>query len=190
MLMNRDEGGELRPPQWELEDSSFDELSAVLADGTVTRARAIKLAGAALLAGTGMMALEQSPAEARRRRKKRRRRKRVTATPNPVAFGSEEDPVPVGTVSTQPVTITNNGTEPVYLQPQLGNGFSLVVDPSIDPSLTAIEDPITLSPGDNDVYVAFNPLQEGVYDGDLTITATPDANSSTVKVVDLTGFGG
>ena len=95
MLMNRDEGGELRPPRWEIEEDSFDEVSAVLAEGTITRAQAIKLGGGALLAGTGML-LVQSPADARRRHKRCRREKKVTATPNQVDFGQQ----PVGIPST------------------------------------------------------------------------------------------
>ena len=77
MLMKRDDGGELRPPQWELEEGSYDDVATMLADGTITRARAIKLAGATLLAGTGLMMLFQSPAEAGRRRRRRTTTSRV-----------------------------------------------------------------------------------------------------------------
>jgi hypothetical protein len=90
MVMKNDEGGEVRPPQGELGGSSFDgqsfdELAAGLADGTITRARAIKLAGAALVGSAltlfwpaGAEGQEEGvePAGRRERRRRRRRRER------------------------------------------------------------------------------------------------------------------
>jgi hypothetical protein len=73
--MKRDEGGEIRPSREELEGGSFDDLAAELADGTITRARAIKLAGAALFGGA-LTLLWPGEADARKRRRRRHRRHR------------------------------------------------------------------------------------------------------------------
>jgi hypothetical protein len=122
--MKRDEDGELRPPRWELEESSYDDAATMLVGGTITRARAIKLAGAALLSGTGLMMLFQSPAEAGRRRKKRRRRRRRTSTSRVrtnrrrVRFRD----TPVGTTSpVEKVTTTNPGTQPISIDPVISS---------------------------------------------------------------------
>ena len=85
MLMKRDEGGEFRLPQGELEDRSFGDLTVGLTDVTITRSRAIKLAGAAL-AGSALTILWPAEADARRRRRnKRRRRAKVSPNPAPIA---------------------------------------------------------------------------------------------------------
>ena len=181
--MKRDEGGELRSPRWELEEGSFEEVPAVLAEGTITRAQAIKLGGAAILAGTGML-LFQSPADARKRHKKRRhrRKKKVTSTPDQVDF----DQQPVGTPSTpQTVPVTNNqDTDPVYvsLSPEaLNGGFEFAN--GFNPSLPIL-------PGTTvDVPIKFTPTTPGVQTGQLVISDTPDATGNTLKVVDLTGTG-
>ncbi len=61
------------------EEHSFDELAAGLADGTLTRARALKLAGAAFLSGVfGILSLPKD-ADARRHR----RRRRLVLPPSP-----------------------------------------------------------------------------------------------------------
>jgi hypothetical protein len=186
--MKRDEGGELRLPEG-LENSSFDEVAAVLADGSITRARAIKLAGAALLAGSGMMALFQSPAEARRR-KKRRRRKKVTATPEQPKFEAQP-----GASDTKTVTITNHqdGTS-VYLLPDTGSGndFSFTV-----PGVTGpITEPIEILPGTSvPVEVTFAPdatASPGVQQGSLTVVSAdvngePLLGGDPLKVVPLEG---
>jgi hypothetical protein len=52
---------------------SFDDLSRELASGTISRRRAIKLTGGALL-GTALLTFFSSPAEARRRNPCRRKR--------------------------------------------------------------------------------------------------------------------
>ncbi len=192
MLMNRDEGEELRPPQWELEESSFEELSAELTDGTITRARALKLAGAALLSASGLMMLFQSPAEAGRRRKKRRRRRRRRSTTRVrtnrrrVRF---RDRVAGTTSPVENVTITNIGTEPVYVSPDLGdNSFTLA--PEFDASAPIL-------PGESvKVPIIFAPrlLEEGLQTGELSIVDTDgdpvvvvDANNNTVDAIKLEG---
>ena len=182
MLTKRDEGGELRLPE-EPVDSSFDDLTVGLTDVAITRSRAIKLAGAAL-AGSALTLLWPAEADARRRRKKkRRRRKKVTATPNPANFGSQEDPVPVGTSLPQTVSVTNHqDTEPVYvtLSPEaLNGGFTFA--PGFDASAPIL-------PGTTvDVPLVFTPTTPGVHTGDLVISAAPDASGNPLKVVDLTG---
>jgi hypothetical protein len=80
--MKRDESGEIRPSREELEVGSIDDLAAGLTDVTMTRSRAIKLAGAAL-AGSALTLFWAGEADARRRRRRRRRRK-AQVTPNPV----------------------------------------------------------------------------------------------------------
>jgi hypothetical protein len=186
--MKRDEGGGLRLPE-ELETSSFDEVSAVLAEGTITRGRAIKLAGAALLAGSGMMALFQSPAEARRR-KRRRRRKKVTATPEQPRFEAQP-----GASDTKTVTITNHqdGTS-AYLLPDTGSGndFSFSV-PGVSGPIT---EPVEIAPGASvPVTVTFAPdasASPGVQTGSLTlvdadVSGEPVLSGDPLKVVPLEG---
>ncbi|MCA1688765.1 MAG: hypothetical protein LC714_09325 [Actinobacteria bacterium] len=89
--MKRDEGGEIRPSREELNVSSFDDLSEGLTDVTITRSRAIKLAGAAL-AGSALTILWPGEADAanrkrRRRRRRRRRKAAVTSDPSTMTFG-------------------------------------------------------------------------------------------------------
>src|SRR5215207_7176273 len=72
LLMSREESGELRPLFGEPEGSSFDELARRLADATITRGRAIKLAGA-VLAGSVLSVFFAPEADARRRRRRSRR---------------------------------------------------------------------------------------------------------------------
>jgi len=80
MLMKRDEGGEVRP-SWEEPEAPFDDLSRGMADGTISRSRAIKLAGAALVGSALTLFLPDAAegleleAEHRRRRRRRRRRR-------------------------------------------------------------------------------------------------------------------
>ena len=57
------------------EDYSFDDLARGLAEGTISRSRALKLVGTAILGGAlGFLALPDE-AEARKRRRRRRRRR-------------------------------------------------------------------------------------------------------------------
>ena len=59
------------------EEHSFDELAMAMADGTLSRSRALKLVGAAVLGGAlSFFALPADEAEARRRRRRKRRRRR------------------------------------------------------------------------------------------------------------------
>jgi hypothetical protein len=61
---------------------SFDDLARELAAGSISRRRAIKLTGGALL-GTALLAFSSSPAEARRRRRNPCRRKRTSCESTP-----------------------------------------------------------------------------------------------------------
>jgi hypothetical protein len=179
MLMKRDEGGELRPPQWELEDgSSLGELSASLTEGTMTRAQTLKLGGAALLAGTGMMLLFQSPADARKRHKKhRRRRRKAQVSPDPVPI------VPAGTV----LNITNPSDRPLTISGAqlLGSNGSLVTATDLNPPVT-IEPHATVP-----VTFTFDPTAPLVDAGQLRLldaSGTPITveNGNTQGNVDVT----
>src|SRR4051812_750343 len=66
-----------------INEHSFDQLSRELADSTISRRRALKLVGAAILSGF-LGSLFPTIAQARRRRKHRRRRK-PPVVPNPFA---------------------------------------------------------------------------------------------------------
>ena len=76
MLMKKDEGREVRALQNELvERVSFDDLATELADRTITRSQAIKLAGAALV-GFALTLFLPEAADARHRGRRHRRRRR------------------------------------------------------------------------------------------------------------------
>ena len=78
MLMKKDEGTEVRAPQNELvERVSFDDLDTELADRTITRSQAIKLAGAAFV-GFALTLFLPEAADARHRGRRHRRRRRNT----------------------------------------------------------------------------------------------------------------
>jgi hypothetical protein len=84
MLMKKDEGREVRALQNELvERVSFDDLATDLADRTITRSQAIKLAGAALV-GFALTLFLPEAAEARHRRRHRRRNRNIGAQANAV----------------------------------------------------------------------------------------------------------
>jgi hypothetical protein len=58
------------------EEHSFDELAMELADGALTRARALKLMGVALVGGLGALtsiSVVADPADAKRKRKKKKK---------------------------------------------------------------------------------------------------------------------
>ena len=57
-------------------EHSFDELTKGLAEGTISRGRALKLIGASLLGGVGALSLFGGTAEARHRRHHHHRRRR------------------------------------------------------------------------------------------------------------------
>jgi len=115
LLMKRDEGGQIRPSRKELEGGTFDDLATELADGTITRARAIKLAGAALFGGA-LTLLWPGEADARKRRRRRknrrerrprrprRRRARVT-NPQPVTVTPGNNTVNVKNPGSRALTI-------------------------------------------------------------------------------------
>jgi hypothetical protein len=121
VLLKKNEDGEIRPSREELE-AGFSDLGAV----TITRSRAIKLAGAALAGGAFSLfwapeADALNKKKRRRRRRRRRRRAAIVATPSVVNIT-----IP-GAVGAVPVTVTNNGTTPVTISPQLvGDGFALL----------------------------------------------------------------
>jgi hypothetical protein len=122
VLLKKNEDGEIRPSREELE-SGFSDLGAV----TITRSRAIKLAGAALAGGAFSLfwapEADARPNKKKRRRRRRRRRRRaaIVATPSVV------DILLPGAVGAVPVTVTNNGTTAVTISPQLvGLGFALL----------------------------------------------------------------
>lgn len=73
--MKREESGEIRTSFGEPGGSSFDDLAVELAGQTITRGRAIKLAGAAL-AGSVLSVFFAAPEADARRRKRRSRRAR------------------------------------------------------------------------------------------------------------------
>jgi hypothetical protein len=159
-----------------------------LAEERITRARAIKLAGAA--AATGAFALFWGTDEAdaltraqrrrrRRRKRLRRRRRNVTTTNNTtdnstVNFGDSL----VGTPVTEVVTIENNGPDSVTLRPEIvGDGFTLVDDGLI-----------TIAPGQTAVLpVIFNPLSGDAQTGNLKLVDVDDG--LVLEDIDLLGRG-
>ncbi len=70
MLRKRDEGGMVRPSP---EESHLDGLAMGMADGSITRGRAIKLAGAALVGGALTLFGAAQEADAATLRERRRR---------------------------------------------------------------------------------------------------------------------
>ncbi len=157
-----------------------------LAEERVTRARAIKLAGA--MVGTGAFALllpDEADALTRRQRRRRRLRRRrarqrrqnnVTSEQSTVNFGGTT----VGTPVTESVDVTNNGTEPVTITPTVvGDGFTL-----------ADAGDITLQPGETvSVPVIFAP-QVGAEAGDINtgeLRLADAADGLLLEAVDLVG---
>jgi len=162
MLMNRDESGKFRTSREEVEGSSFDDLSSALTDGTITRARAIKLAGAALVGGalTVLWADEADARNKKRRRRKRRRKAQVAPPVNPVVPGAPaifHVTLPAG----EDRTLTIEGFKVLDSQGNLVAAQDLT-------------DPVVIQPG--------------LLGGDVTITF-PDsvADGNTVKLIDDRG---
>ncbi len=117
-------------------------------------------------------------ADARRRKKMRRRRKRRnrgTITPTPVNFHQ----TPLGTPSTENVTFSNNGTNPIYVSPDLGNpAFTLA--PSFNPA-------VPIAPGESvTVPITFTPTTPGVQTGSVTLI---NASGTTVETAPIAGRG-
>jgi hypothetical protein len=201
MLVKRDEDGELRPPRWELEEGSYEDVAAMLADGTITRARAIKLAGAALLAGSGMLALFQSPAEAGRRRKKKKRRRRrrsittrVRTNRRRVRFRDTPAGTTPETSPVQNVTITNPGTQPISIEPVFSSpDFTLAPGFTFPDKIAAgnsVEVPIVFTPQLPSPTTSTGEVRTG----ELTFVDTGgspvvivDANNNTVDAIELKG---
>ena len=176
MLRKKDDGG-LPVPFEPGED---------LADQPITRARAIKLAGA--MVGTGAFALflpdEADAANRKRRRRRRRRRRARQRRQNNVT--SEQSTVNVGgtTVGGVPaettVPITNEGDTPVTITPTVvGDGFTL-----------ADAGDITLQPGETvQIPVIFTP-QVGAEVGDVVtgeLRILDAADGLLLEVVELVG---
>ena len=103
-----------------------------LAEERITRARAIKLAGAMGATGAFALLLPDEADALTRRQRRRRRRRRIRQRRNNVTTNTENSTIDFGDVSvidlpvTRPVTITNNGDVPVTVRPVVGDGFTLV----------------------------------------------------------------
>ena len=185
--MKRDEGGENRPSREELEGMSFDDLTAGLADGTITRAKAIKLAGAALLGGA-LTVLWADEADAlnrrRRRRKKRRRRRKAQVTPTQVPL-----PTLLSSVTPFVFTVTNPSDD----KPLTISGFQVLGGDGTWGNIQDLPD-VTIQVDDpNTPLVAENV-------GPVAITVDPqvfadaeglrlvDASNTPITVVDENGI--
>lgn len=98
----------------------------------------------------------------------------LTATPANLSFNN----VMVGSSTTQPVTLTATGTEPITISGATfaGSGFTL-----FQPKF-----PMTLSPGQiTELYVVFSPTEASTSTGTLTV----QSNASNATVVNLSGSG-
>jgi hypothetical protein len=130
MLRRNDESGEVRPT-WEEPEASFSDLGEV----RITRARAIKLAGAAI-AGSALSLLWAGEADARKkkRRRRRRRRKAQVNTPTPVTLAPGDNTISITNPSPdKPLTIS--GVKVI-------DSDGSVVDSNV------LTDPVTIAPGD------------------------------------------
>ena len=156
-----------------------------LADQPITRARAIKLAGA--MVGTGAFAL-LLPDEAdaltrrqRRRRRRRRRRARLRRQRN-VTTNTENSTIDFGDVTALPdsetVTVTNNGDVPVTVRPVVGDGFTL-----LDADGNEIADGDTIRIPANDSVDLVLRLDELVSSGTLQLVDVRDG--LVLETVDL-----
>jgi hypothetical protein len=167
--MKRDEDGLIRRSWEELETTSFEDPAVSLADVTVTRSRAIKLAGAALASSVFGLLLA-GEADARRRKKKRRRKKRrrkPTITPNPVPTVTPTSP--------QVVTINNPAGAPGPVTVELSPGFSF--GPGFDAT-------VPIAPGSSvGVPIVVDPTVPGLQTGEIRVV---DANGTTVRTAPLT----
>ncbi len=160
-----------------------------LAEERITRARAIKFAGATITAGALAFLLpDEADALTRKQRRRRRRRRaaarrrrqnNVTSDSSTVTFGDTvlNTPSPA-----ENVTITNDGTTPVTLRPEVvGDGFTVA------PTFPGIGG-FTLVPGASiDVPVIFTPDVSGPSTGELRIVDAADG--LLVETVELVGEG-
>jgi hypothetical protein len=156
-----------------------------LADQPITRARAIKLAGAMGAAGafalfTGGTA-EAGERDRRRRRRLRRRRARLRRQRNVTSTNTDNGVVnfgdtTVGSPLTEFVDIKNNGPDSVTIDPTVvGSGFTLADLSGID---------LTLEPGETvSIPVIVDALSSGVKTGELRIL--DDADGLLLETVDL-----
>jgi len=157
-------------------------------EATLTRGRAIKLAGAALFGGV-LTVLWPAEADAKKKKKKkknkkkkrrRRRRNDVTSSDPSVTFGNTTVGGAPGGPET--VTITNEGTEPVMLRPEISGGDAGAF--SISPSVGDF----TLQPGDTqDLALLFAPIGAGLQEAVLLIRDTRDG--LVVEEIPLVGTG-
>ncbi len=150
-----------------------------IAEEPITRARAIKLAGATIAGGAFSIFWGADVAEARPNRRRRRRRRRIrrrrqnnvtsTETTN---FGSTT----VGSPLTEFVEVTNNGPDSVTLSPTVvGDGFELVDTGDV-----------TVASGETvRIPVVLNALEEGVQTGTLRLVDARDG--LLLEAVDLVG---
>jgi len=166
-------------------DDGVGRPLAGLAEERVTRARAIKLAGA--MVGTGAFALllpDEADAANRRQRRRRRRRKKLRARRRrQAAVTSPQPTVPVNENPTV-VPIKNEGDTTVNIVPQVsGGGFELgdlsAVDLSLAPGQTALV-PVTFTPQVGDLGVQTGELR--ILDGSdglllETVTLTADVTA-------------
>jgi hypothetical protein len=163
-------------PSREEPEVSFSDLG----DVTLTRARAIKLAGAAL-AGSAFSLLWAGEADARKkkkRKKRRRRRRKAQVTPNPVPLIPGGDNVlTVTNPSDRPLTIS--GVEVLDNQ---GNLLfdALAGDVTIAPNTTA---PVTLTVDLNDPVVDADRLR--LIDGRGNPITVVDENGVNVGGIDV-----
>ena len=101
-----------------------------LAEERITRARAIKLAGAMGATGAFALLLPDEADALTRRQRRRRRRRRIRQRRNNVTTNTENSTIDFGDVSvvelpvTRTVTVTNNGDVPVTVRPVVGDGFT------------------------------------------------------------------
>lgn len=98
----------------------------------------------------------------------------LTATPTNLNFND----VRVGSSTTQPITLTARGTEPITISGATfaGSGFTL-----FQPKF-----PITLNPGQiTELYVVFSPTDTGTTTGTLTV----QSNASNATAINLSGTG-
>jgi hypothetical protein len=170
LLMKRNDGGLPVPLEGPAEER-------------ITRARAIKLAGA--MVGTGAFALllpDEADALSRRQRRRRRLRRRRQRRQNNVTSTNTDNGVvnfgdtTVGSPLTKFVDIKNNGPDSVTIDPTVvGSGFTLADLSGID---------LTLEPGETvSIPVIVDALSSGVKTGELRIL--DDADGLLLETVDL-----
>lgn len=155
-----------------------------LAEERITRARAIKLAGA--MVGTGAFALllpdEADAASRRQRRRRRLRRRRIRQRRNNIRTDTENSTIDFGDVDlgdllnlpVRRVEVFNDGNTPVTLKPTVvGRGFTLVDDA-----------PITIGAGESEfVDVTVTDLLTDGAAGQLKLVDAED--NVTLETVDL-----